>query len=88
MADAWVPEYLGRGLLNFVYLSACCPGQCRPLSQNRSRRYLAPGLQKFDRRFRQVEETTRARGRDVQKMSVQEMDQIWDQTKKMLGDPI
>ena len=25
MADAWVPGYLGSGLLNFLYLSAFCP---------------------------------------------------------------
>ena len=39
-------------------------------------------VEKLERRFRQVEETARAQGRDVQKILVQEMDQIWDQNKK------
>ena len=33
-------------------------------------------MEKFPRRFRQVEETARAQGRDVQEMVVQEMDRI------------
>ena len=39
-------------------------------------------VEKLERRFRQVEETARAQSRDVQKILVQEMDQIWDQNKK------
>ena len=45
-------------------------------------------VEKLKRRFRQVKETARAQSRNVQKISEQEMDQVWDQIKKMLGDPL
>ena len=43
---------------------------------------LRRAVEKFERRFRQVEETARTQGRDLQEMSMQEMDQIWNQIKK------
>ena len=47
---------------------------------------LRRAVEKFERRFRQVEETARTQGRDLQEMSMQEMDQIWDQIKKNKGN--
>lgn len=47
---------------------------------------LRRAVEKFEQRFRQVEETARTQGRDLQEMSMQEMDQIWDQIKKNKGN--
>ncbi len=42
---------------------------------------LRRAVEKFERRFRQLEETARTQGRDLQDMSLPEMDRIWDQIK-------
>lgn len=43
---------------------------------------LRRAVDKFERRFRQVEEVARQRGEDLEALSLEEMDRIWDQVKE------
>ena len=43
---------------------------------------LRAAVDKFDRRFRRVEEVFREQGRDLEKATLEEMDSVWNEVKK------
>ena len=43
---------------------------------------LRAAVDKFDRRFRRVEEVFREQGRDLEKASLEEMDSVWNEVKE------
>ena len=42
--------------------------------------------QRFKERFKYIEKEARTNGRELSKMNLEELDQLWEQSKTMLGD--